>query len=525
MSLAIRLTGALLVALGLAVAAFKALRHDIPLAPTEERGPWEVELTISVRGDGQRGSIRALLPSTEPGQTIFDERAAGERLTVAIQEAAEGRAGVWTGRLEGVHELVYRFRVQLTGLETPIDGVLVAGDTPPSERDVYLRASATFPVSAPAVVERIEQLGLAPASDPAARIQTVFAFVAHEVQTVESGGDDALLTLERREGSTIGKERLLVTLLRASGRRARLAQGLELREGAVPSPNTWVEVGLGETWITLSADEGILGRRPENWVVLGRGPRPLVEATGARAVGHRFRSVREHLRPDEIASLMAPDDPLLAWLSLYRLPIGTQAMLRWLLLLPLGAVVTAIFRNVVGLRTYGTFMPALIALALSDLPPSWAAGLLGGVLAIGVGARIALERLRLLMVPRLSILLCLVVLYVTSVALVNQHVGGRDWLSGTLLPIVIITMWIERITITAEEEGTLEAMRRTFWSLVVAAAVLPVFQSELAGYLVFTFPELTFASMGLLVWIGGYTGYRVVELIRFRSLTHEAPQR
>jgi len=169
-------------------------------------------------------------------------------------------------------------------------------------------------------------------------------------------------------------------------------------------------------------------------------------------------------------------------------------------------------------------MPALIALALRGLSPLWAAGLLAGVLAIGVGARIALERLRLLMVPRLSILLCLVVLYVTGIALVNQHSGGRDWFAGTLLPIVIITMWIERITITAEEEGTPEALRRIFWSLVVASAVLPVFQNQLAGYLVFTFPELTFVSMGVLVWIGGYTGYRAVELIRFRSLTEEGPR-
>ncbi|HXV36503.1 MAG TPA: UUP1 family membrane protein [Myxococcota bacterium] len=522
MSPAIRLAGALFVALGVAIASFKVVRHGIPLAPTDEHGPWEIELRVSARGDGERGSVRAMLPSTEPGQTVFDERTTGERLTFAIQEGGDGRVGVWAGRLEGVHELVYRFRVQSTGLDTPIVEVPTASEPPPKERDLYLRASVTFPVSAPAVAQQIERFDLAPASDPAARIQTVFSFVAHEVQTVDSGGDDALLTLESREGSALGKERLLVTLLRAAGSRARLAQGLELREGTVPVPRTWVEVGLGGSWITLSAAEGVLGRRPESWVVLGRGTRALVEATGVRAVGHRFRAQREPLRPDEIASLMAPDDPVLSWLSLYRLPIGTQNMLRWLLLFPLGAVVIAIFRNVVGVRTYGTFMPALIALALHDLPLLWAAGLLGGVLGIGVVTRIALERLRLLMVPRLSILVCVVVFCVTAVALINQQLGGRDWLSGTVLPIVILTMWIERITITTEEEGPIEAMKRALWSLVVAAAVLPIFQSQRAGYLMFTFPELTFCAVGVLIWIGGYTGYRVVELLRFRSLAQEA---
>ncbi len=33
-----------------------------------------------------------------------------------------------------------------------------------------------------------------------------------------------------------------------------------------------------------------------------------------------------------------------------------------------------------------------------------------------------------------------------------------------------------------------------------------------------SFPELVIVVMGLLVWIGGYMGYRVVDLLRFREL-------
>ena len=64
--------------------------------------------------------------------------------------------------------------------------------------------------------------------------------------------------------------------------------------------------------------------------------------------------------------MMAPDDPILAALSLYRLPLPTQKVLRGLLLLPLGALVVAIFRNGIGIPTYGTFMPVLIAYAIRD---------------------------------------------------------------------------------------------------------------------------------------------------------------
>ena len=95
-----------------------------------------------------------------------------------------------------------------------------------------------------------------------------------------------------------------------------------------------------------------------------------------------------------------------------------------LLLLPLGALVVALFRNVVGVSTFGTFMPVLIALALREV--SLVAGLLlvAAVLLLGIVGRLVLERMHLLLVPRLGVLLCAVVLAVTSFALLGREVGG-----------------------------------------------------------------------------------------------------
>ena len=54
-------------------------------------------------------------------------------------------------------------------------------------------------------------------------------------------------------------------------------------------------------------------------------------------------------------------------------------------------------------------------------------------------------------------------------------------------------------------------------SLLVTIAVYPVLRDPTAEYVMFSFPELTFCVMGVLVWIGGYTGYRLLDLVRFRS--------
>ncbi len=515
---AVLVTGALFVAVGLALFGAKTLRFGIPVAPTENLGPWQVELRISARGEGARGSVRALLPSTEGGQVIFDERSSGDRLQFSIRERAGTRIGVWTGWLQDVHDVVYQFRVQNHAVTTPLPA---QGPYPKPSRQlmsVWGAPSPGIPSDSPAVAELLETLNPPQATDQPARIRTLYSFVSHEVATVDSASSDALLTLSRREGNPEGKERLLVALLRAAGIPARLVHGLELRVGTPPEELLWVEAWVSDAWVPMSAVHDFFETTPENFIVLGRSNVSTVEATGVSAVGHRFQSLREHLRPDEIANLLAPDNALLAWMSLYRLPVGWQSVLRVLLLVPLGVLIVAAFRNVVGITTYGTFMPVLIALALRGFPLGLGLALVALVILLGFLARFALERLRLLMVPRLSIVLCVVVLAVTVLALSGQDTGQSEFFAGALLPIVILTMLIERVYITTSEEGATQALLRAFWSVLVAAAIHPIFRSTHAEYLMFSFPELVFVVMGMLVWLGGYMGYRVTDLVRFREL-------
>jgi hypothetical protein len=53
--------------------------------------------------------------------------------------------------------------------------------------------------------------------------------------------------------------------------------------------------------------------------------------------------------------------------------------------------------------------------------------------------------------------------------------------------------------------------------VVAAVVIYPIFHSQAAEHLMFGFPELVIVVMGVLIWIGGYTGYRLSDLIRFRA--------
>jgi hypothetical protein len=308
-----------------------------------------------------------------------------------------------------------------------------------------------------------------------------------------------------------------VTLLRAAGLTARPVTGLELRGGAAPRETPWAEAWVGGAWVPLSPTGAFFATRPASLLALRAGSFATVESTGAQAVTYRYEALREHLHAEEVAAMMVPPNPIFRALSLYRLPVGTQAALRLLLVLPLGALVVAIFRNLIGVPTFGTFMPVLIAFALRNVPIYIGLAMVVAMIGVGVFGRLVLERLRLLLVPRLAILLCVVVLGVAIFALAGRRFETREFFSGVLFPIVILTMLIERFSIAIAEEGMRTALVRSGYSLLVTIAVYPVLRDQTAEYVMFSFPELTFCVMGVLVWLGAYAGYRLLDLVRFRS--------
>jgi transglutaminase-like putative cysteine protease len=511
-------TGLVLVLLGLSIFVWKTTVYELPVLPTDPEGLWRVELGISVRGSGGRGSVRAPLPSTGPGQEVYDERSAADRLLFTIRTENGERTAIWRGAFDGVHDIAYGFRVRLEPILTPLESV--ASEPAPKEIiERYAGPTRSFPSEAGEIQGVLSALALPPASDVAGRVRSVYAMVAHEVAVAGGGPDDALIALANRSGSERGKTALLVALLRGAGVPARPVLGLDLGSGAARE-TTWAEAFVGGVWVPLSPNGAFFAERPAHLVALRAGSLSGVEVTGAEAVAYRFDALREHLRSEELAAMMVPPNRVLRATSLYRLPVETQTALRLLMTIPLGALVVAVFRNLIGVPTFGTFMPVLIAFALRNVPVYVGLVMVVATIGVGVFGRLVLERLRLLLVPRLSILLCLVVLGVAAFALLGRTLETRALFSGVLFPIVILTMLIERFSIATAEEGLATALKRAGYSLLVTVAVYPVLRDPTAEYLMFSFPELVLCVMGLLVWIGGYTGYRLLDLRRFRSFAN-----
>ncbi len=64
-----------------------------------------------------------------------------------------------------------------------------------------------------------------------------------------------------------------------------------------------------------------------------------------------------------IRSRMAETSDTILNFSIHSLPLEEQALFQTILLIPIGALVVVLLRVLVGIKTSGTFMPVLIALA------------------------------------------------------------------------------------------------------------------------------------------------------------------
>ncbi len=281
---------------------------------------------------------------------------------------------------------------------------------------------------------------------------------------------------------------------------------------------TALEVHNGERWLWFDPQTGAQGR-PSGFLVWSRGKPPLRDGAGVRHLRLEFSAAENTYEALAAARQRAAERGSLALqFSLLSLPVQMQMVYRVVLTMPLGALIIVLLRNVVGIKAFGTFAPILIALAFRETRLLNGILLFTGIVALGLLARFYMERLKLLLVPRLAAVLTVVVLMMAGISVVTYQLGIGAGLSVALFPMVILTMTIERMSIGWEEAGPREALQQAGGSLLAASLAYLVMTDRQVQHLVFMFPELLLIALALMLLLGRYTGYRITELKRFRAL-------
>jgi hypothetical protein len=243
-----------------------------------------------------------------------------------------------------------------------------------------------------------------------------------------------------------------------------------------------------------------------------------LDVTGAKKSKVLF-SVAEHFVPTKqlVQNEKILSNNVLLDFSLFSLPSSKQNAFKGMLLVPLGALVVVFLRVFVGLRTSGTFMPILIAMAF--MQTTLAMGLIMFIVIVSIGLiiRSYLSNLNLLLVARISAVVIVVILIMSSISILSFKMGLQDVLNITFFPMIILAWTIERMSILWEEEGPKEVVIQGGGSLLVATFAYFVMSNEFIGQIIFNFPEILLVVLAIIILMGRYSGYRLSELIRFKS--------
>jgi hypothetical protein len=129
-----------------------------------------------------------------------------------------------------------------------------------------------------------------------------------------------------------------------------------------------------------------------------------------------------------------------------------------------------------------------------------------------------LDRLKLLLVPRLGIILTLVVMCMVFSISVLDYFELTPGAQTVLLPMVILTMLVERFYVTTEEDSLHFAVQLLIGTMAMAFVVYALLRWKTVGETLLIYPELHFFTVVALIFVGRYTGYRWTELWRFRDL-------
>ncbi|MDP3560437.1 MAG: inactive transglutaminase family protein [Legionellaceae bacterium] len=487
-----------LLLIGLWLFFYRHIVLEVPLTDNETVKTWTVEVNMrfnSFKDTPIKASF--MVPYRPPGFAILDEYFLSHNYGVSTNLQGDNRQTIWSlRRAHGSQSLYYRAIFKETDAPEELSNKI------PRIKPLPLPEQQQAAVHA--IISHVRQTS--------ADIQTFAQQTIRELQKTES---KLLLESVSTENNMLFAANLI---LRQANIYAIPVWGLYLKPTHHTSFQPLLAVYTGKSWIYINPNSNVVGL-PKHFLIWAYGDTPLFEVMGGKNLRYTFTISETPMNALTMAKLrgVQTDSQLLRF-SLLQLPVSAQDVYKVLLTVPVGAFIILILRNFIGIKTFGTFMPVLIALAFRETNVIAGIFLFVTIVSFGLLARFYLNHLRLLVVPRLSAILTIVILLMMMMSVLSQNLGLDSGLSIALFPMVILTMTIERMCILWDERGPSEAIRAGLGSLLAAVIAYFVMSYPPLQYLLFAFPELLLVLLALIFALGQYKGYRLLELKRFKSL-------
>ncbi len=496
----------LLLLTGISLMIYQHETFEVPYFPSNKNIAWNIEAKISfdTKTDAS-GPVKVsfAIPEQQPGFNIVNETTASPDYGLNFVEKNGHSRVEWSKRdVMGPQTLYYRIEI-LADKNATHTLMTVPEITPNVTPEPYLTA-----------LNQIKEAAHSRSTDP-------FSFTREIFNELRNQDQNAKLLLH-----TMSKAEIVVNALNLANIPSRIVKVLRLEDGRrnqklIPFIAVFDEKNEFQVFDPETETEGF----KENIFIWESNSNSLIDVTGGSNSKVRFSIVRNNISDNKAVALKHDADNLKYGsrfdLSVHYLPIEEQAVFKVVLLIPIGVFFVVFLRIIVGLKTSGTFMPVLIAMAF--LQTNLVVGLIGFIAIVGIGLIIRswLSYLNLLLVARISTVIITVIAIIGFLSFITYKVGLTDGIKITFFPMIILSWTIERMSILWEEEGYKEVIKQGSGSLLVAVIAYLAMSSAVVQHITFNFLGLQLVILALVLLMGNYTGYRLSELKRFKPLAKE----
>ncbi len=490
--------------LGLGLFVYKAVVLQFPLIPQTQAELWIIEAHLTFFAKNKPVKASLALPRNTRRYAIVDENFISQGYGLTTVKDDENRRATWSiQKANGKQHLYYRATVRRVEMDDSQDKSYQPEIIQPFLEGAQFAAAQAL---------------LADINTKSADTGTFVAILFSRLN--QPNTDPNLQLLLDKDHSPEKKLQIATNILAFAKIPSRVVHGVRLIEFQRQATIVhWLQIFDKGQWNFHDPESG-RPNIPSQYFTWWQGQQPLMHIDGGDKL-----SITMTIAPNQEEAIRAAmyhtqlTTPYLLEFSLFSLPLEAQAVYRILLMVPMGALLLLVLRNVIGVKTFGTFMPILMALAFRETQLVWGVILFSLVVALGLAVRFYLEHLKLLLVPRLASLLIIVILLMATLSVLSHKLGLDRGLSVALFPMVILTMTIERMCIVWEERGASESIQQGLGSLAVASLTYLAMTIPYLEHLLFVFPELLLLFLAGTLLMGRYSGFRLLELRRFKALT------
>ncbi|PRQ61705.1 inactive transglutaminase family protein [Vibrio sp. V01_P9A10T6] len=489
----------LLIVAGITLSVVRHQTYGVPWTPGETRQIWDIEARVEFNALGKEAKVSLAAPHTQDGYTLINESSSSPGYGVAYVTTDTGKRVEWSIRKATGPQTIYYKSQFLVDPQAKADPIPPMGDVVKPTFDGPEEAAAI------ALIERANQ-----------RSADNITFTRELIKNLnDADSQNASLLLNK-----MSKVDATQKLLSYSQIPNKVVGVIQLEDGrrrqTIQHMN---EIWNGDQWVLFNPETGTQPNHP-NLLVWDESNVSLLDVTGGQNSQVHFTMLSQDVSPQTATNNKIEADKLLNF-SIHSLPLEEQAMFKTIMLIPIGALIVVFLRVIIGLKTSGTFMPVLIAVAF--VQTQLLTGIVGFLLIVGTGLiiRSYLSKLNLLLVARISAVIIAVILIISVFTVVAFKIGLTEGLSITFFPMIILSWTIERMSILWEEEGAKEVILQGGGSLFTSILIYLAMTNSYVQHLTFNFIGLQLIVLAAILLLGTYTGYRLTELRRFKPLAEE----